>query len=69
MTLGQAIDITTDMVDASKLAWLTGNCNEGILQSGPIKARTLSVLCIQNHALVNSVIKLSAKLHIVSNNM
>jgi len=25
VTMGQAINITTDMVDASKLAWLTGS--------------------------------------------
>ena len=26
VALGEALNITTDMVDASKLAWLTGDC-------------------------------------------
>ena len=39
------------------------------IQSGPIKVRTLRVLFIQNHALINSVSKLSENLYTVSSNV
>jgi len=39
------------------------------LQSGPIKEKTLSILFIQSHVLLNSVRKMSEKLHKVSHKM